>query len=354
MDIQARRMWRVSRMPNKEGCERLSVIFPEVFRPGQAGFANVANCIAERIGTDLNRNYDEHWATAGSTGLPGADTYHGLSPADNIETQNIQRFAAELASENELLQVTDVHCCVGMWLIPWGWSRLEAGYYPEKTYNKPPDYDRMIGAAKASVEAIQAVNHKPLYRYGSVTTTIYPAAGSSLDYFYDKLGVVFASAPELYQPEEFSDNPILWFQPRQTHITPAIREAYAGMLAGVQYALSHRGRSRASTPFASPGYSKEWMCKEILEHDLLDSTCNAMSLFTDNITEQPERQRGHLDLNDDHFEPMVRTRYMPAACGTYMDKNGRLVEFAPGVPLRNYCAPESTHDATLATDQFLV
>lgn len=55
-------------------------------------------CSANRIGTDLNRNFPFHWNTApgGSSGNPCDETYRGPVPTSEPETQNLFRLVAGL------------------------------------------------------------------------------------------------------------------------------------------------------------------------------------------------------------------------------------------------------------------
>jgi carboxypeptidase T len=56
------------------------------------------SCSANRIGTDLNRNFPFHWNTApgGSSGNPCDETYRGPEPTSEPETQNLFRLVAGL------------------------------------------------------------------------------------------------------------------------------------------------------------------------------------------------------------------------------------------------------------------
>jgi carboxypeptidase T len=60
------------------------------------------SCSANRVGTDLNRNFTFHWNTAagGSSPDPCNDTYRGPTAASEAETQNIIRYVAGTLGSN--------------------------------------------------------------------------------------------------------------------------------------------------------------------------------------------------------------------------------------------------------------
>jgi len=181
--METDRMWRKSRKPNSG-----------------------SSC----WGTDLNRNYAYRWGTGGSSRDPCSETYMGTAPWDNVETNNLQRYA----TGNNLVVQTDVHAYGQMWMHPWGWSTA-----------LPSDDAQMSGAGKATVAAIRAVNGLN-FAEGTIANVIYIASGSSCDYFYGQTNVIYAYAPEVRGNS---------FQPPATNIVPSNNELWAGMMAQVKY-----------------------------------------------------------------------------------------------------------------------
>jgi len=165
-------------------------------------------------GTDLNRNYAYRWNSGGSSNNPCSETYLGTAPWDNAETRNLQTYALN----NNIVIQTDVHAYGQMWMHPWGWTTALSS-----------DDAAMSGAGKATVAAIQGVNGLR-FAEGSIANVIYIASGSSCDYFYGQTKVIYAYAPEVRGSS---------FQPPASNIGPSNNELWAGMLAQVNYAITH-------------------------------------------------------------------------------------------------------------------
>ena len=121
------------------------------------------------IGTDPNRNWDYSWCTVGASRDPCQDTYCGPSPASAAEVAQVQAF---VGNHGNVVAFIDFHAYSQLWLTPWGWTSA-----------LPPraDYEEQQACAKAATDALTRV-HGTRYTYGPVSTTIYPASGSSLDW----------------------------------------------------------------------------------------------------------------------------------------------------------------------------
>jgi hypothetical protein len=168
------------------------------------------------IGTDLNRNYAFRWNNGGSSSNPCSDTFHGATPFDNVEVDNLKRYAEEL--NGRMIVQTDVHAFGQMWMFPWGWTR-----------DLPPDMENQQASADATRDAIRAVNGLN-FATGPISRVIYVASGSSCDWFYGEHGVKYAFAPEVRGTS---------FQPAASNIAPSNDELWAGMLAQVNYAIEN-------------------------------------------------------------------------------------------------------------------
>ncbi len=118
-----------------------------------------------RKGVDLNRNFDFHWGTAGSSSNENSDIYHGKSAASEVETQAIQDF---IKAEKPQVFI-DWHSYSKLNLFPWGDT-------------KAPTKDH---------EAFQALARKftTFNRYTPVQSIgLYPTSGTTIDYAYATVG----------------------------------------------------------------------------------------------------------------------------------------------------------------------
>jgi len=157
------------------------------------------------IGTDLNRNYGEHFGGGGSSPDPCADTYRGPAAFSSYETYYINEYLKTLGSR--FAAFVDIHAYGAMWMSPWGW-----------TYNYPADYDEMERFMIPAVDGVRSVNGRS-YAYGTSANVIYIAAGGSDDCAYGCLGVIPS-----YTVEAHGTN----FTPQPNQIAPIGSEIYEG------------------------------------------------------------------------------------------------------------------------------
>jgi murein tripeptide amidase MpaA len=166
-------------------------------------------------GTDPNRNWNDHWGTAGSSPMACSDSYEGPEAASEIEVQNVQNYLYSI--KDKLVGYVNFHSYSQMWMSPWGW-----------TDDLPPDYEVQNGLSEAAVAAIKAT-HGKTYEYGPIATTIYPASGSSADYTYDVCGVKYSYGVELRDTGEFG------FLLPPAEIVPSGEEIWAAIVAMGKY-----------------------------------------------------------------------------------------------------------------------
>jgi len=79
----------------------------------------------------------------------------------------------------------DWHAYGQLWMAPWGWSGAT-----------PPDGPAQSTAGQKAVAAIKAVNNLS-YQFGTIYNIIYPASGSSADWGYDVVKVIYSYGVEL-------------------------------------------------------------------------------------------------------------------------------------------------------------
>ena len=135
-------------------------------------------------GIDDNRNYSIGWGGAGSSGSPCDETYRGSAAFSEPETAAMRNFA--LAHTN-IVATQSYHSYSQLIMSPWGYT----GAWP-------PDADVFADLGHAMHDAVFAV-HGVAYNYGPIYTTIYPAAGGDVDWYYghDPNHPIFAFTTEL-------------------------------------------------------------------------------------------------------------------------------------------------------------
>jgi len=185
------RMWRKTRSPNaKSPC----------------------------MGTDPNRNWAFHWGEAGSSTQTCSDSYQGPSPASEIEVQTIQSY---LCGIKNLVGYINFHAYSQLWMSPWGYTSA-----------LPADYTDQNNLSAAAVAAIKSV-YGTVYEYGPISTTIYPASGSSADYTYGVCGVKYSYGVELRDTGKYG------FLLPPDQIIPSGIETFAGIVAMGEYIAAH-------------------------------------------------------------------------------------------------------------------
>jgi len=140
------------------------------------------NGCSSNTGTDPNRNWAFHWGEAGQSTDACSDSYSGKKAADQPEVSAVQDFIRE---KDNFLGYINFHSYSQLWMSPWGYTSAKA-----------KDFDVHNAAGKAAVEALRAV-HGTQFEYGPISTTIYPASGSSADYTYGVANVLFSYGVEL-------------------------------------------------------------------------------------------------------------------------------------------------------------
>lgn len=166
-------------------------------------------------GVDPNRNWNFHWGEAGASPMTCSDSYQGPSPASEIEVQNVQNYL--YAHKSSIVGYINFHSYSQEWMSNWGY-----------TADLPPDYETQNALSAAAVAAIKAT-HGTVYTYGPISTTVYPASGSSADYTYGVCGIKYSYGVELRDTGEFG------FLLPPAQIIPSGEETWAAIIAMAQY-----------------------------------------------------------------------------------------------------------------------
>ena len=139
------------------------------------------------IGTDLNRNYDYHWACcAGSSSSPSSDTYHGPRAFSAPETQVIRDFIdlRVVGGRQQITAAITFHSAGAQVLWPYGYTNTDV----------PADMTRDDQAALAALgRAMASKNgYTPMQ-----SSSLYITDGDEIDWAYGKHRI-FMYTIELY------------------------------------------------------------------------------------------------------------------------------------------------------------
>ena len=179
------------------------------------------------FGVDINRNWGEGWGGQGSSGQTSSDTYRGPSAFSEPETQVMRDFFINHPNVRAQL---DIHSFSQLILWPFAY-----------TATLPADQNVYQDVGFGMQSDIFGV-HGLTYTAGPVFTTIYPAAGGSIDWTYAQRGVLSFS---------FEMRPatggLAGFDPPATEIIPNNEELMPAVLR-----LSNSDWVRASVRFSYP------------------------------------------------------------------------------------------------------
>ncbi|XP_059475747.1 carboxypeptidase B-like [Neocloeon triangulifer] len=133
------------------------------------------------VGTDPNRNFDQHWGEAGIPS-PCDETFPGGAPFSESETKAISDFI--LATPSITFYVA-IHSYGQYILYPYGHTGL-----------LPPTVDELDRVAQEANNAITSVNGNS-YDIGTTAGLLYLAFGVSNDWAYDQANIPYAYTIEL-------------------------------------------------------------------------------------------------------------------------------------------------------------
>ena len=163
-------------------------------------------------GVDQNRNFPVGWGGQGSSSDPSNDTYRGPSAASEPETQGLLNYCSSLKS---LIGFIDYHSYSELLMWPYGY-----------TSQLCKDNSAFNALGTVMQTAIYNVN-KVKYTTGPVYTTIYPAAGVTVDTMYTNYNT-WAYTIELRDTGQYG------FDLPTNQILPTQQENWAGYVQLVQ------------------------------------------------------------------------------------------------------------------------
>jgi len=143
------------------------------------------------IGTDPNRNWDDHWCEQGASTQPCSDSYCGSKAFSEVEVRSVANYVMGLTTKQPVLEFIDYHSYGQLYMAPYGWSPAP-----------PPNATEQATLGQGSCKVIESVNGM-VYEYGRIYEIIYPASGSSADWGYTEAGIVFSYGIELRDTGEY-------------------------------------------------------------------------------------------------------------------------------------------------------
>lgn len=133
------------------------------------------------FGVDLNRNWNYKWNTIGEDSDPCGINYPGPYPFSEKESRQILNFL-----KTQQIQVyLSLHSAAQLILFPYAASN-----------ERPHNFDDLNAIGRSAATAISN-RYGTYYSYGNARDTIYPAAGTSIDYVYSQLRIPIVFVFEL-------------------------------------------------------------------------------------------------------------------------------------------------------------
>jgi hypothetical protein len=130
-------------------------------------------------GVDLNRNYEDNWGGAGSSGVPSSQTYRGPSVFSEPETTALAQYYQDLGGR--VIAAVDVHSYGNLILRPFTHSSAD-----------PDNFDLLKACGDGVRDRIAEVNPNRGFTSGSWFDDLYVSGGVSQDWFYsNKLNTVY-------------------------------------------------------------------------------------------------------------------------------------------------------------------
>lgn len=140
------------------------------------------------VGADLNRNFDIHWNSIGSSSNPCAYDFAGSYVNSEIESSLITKFLNDNTQKFKIKTFLSLHSYSQLLMFPYG-------YGPERI----PNYNDLTMISKKAIAAIEKRSGR-IYKAGSIYETIYPSSGGSKDWAYSIAQIPITFTFELRGP----------------------------------------------------------------------------------------------------------------------------------------------------------
>lgn len=173
------------------------------------------------FGADPNRNWDSHWGGIGTSSNECSDTYHGKSAFSEIEVKQVSDKLKLIAASVGLKSYWNIHAYSQLVLYPWSYTTKQA-----------KDWREIRRIAQVFADGIHEVNGK-YFKPGQPSRILYSVSGGSMDWTYEKLGVMYSYAPEMRpRPGEFMNGfllPARYIRPSEVEFVNGILKAILEM-----------------------------------------------------------------------------------------------------------------------------
>jgi len=177
------------------------------------------NSGSDCIGTDPNRNWDNHWCQVGADQDPCSESYCGATAFSEKAVKAVSDF---LLTVPNLQGFIDFHSFSQLWMRPYGW-----------TDQGTPDAATQQELGQQCVQAILNT-HQMTYKEGVIYEIVYPASGSSADWVYDSTHAKWSYGVELRDTGQYG-----MLLPAD-QIVPTGEEIWAAAQTMGDYILSHQ------------------------------------------------------------------------------------------------------------------
>ncbi len=157
------------------------------------------------FGVDPNRNFGYNWGLAGSSGDPAKETYRGVAPFSEPETQAIRDFVAT----HEFYASISYHSYSQLVLYPWGYTK-DAALHKEQL-------SKMAEDMANAIREVHGMNYT-----ARQASNLYRASGDSDDWFYGTYNIA-AFTVEL-RPKNWCDLGGKPFELPEDQIIPTCEE----------------------------------------------------------------------------------------------------------------------------------
>ena len=181
-------------------------------RPGLSQTLN-----KECIGVDLNRNYDINFGGLGSSNNPCSALYQGPSPFSEPETVAIGRLIWSLKHQIKLF--LSLHSFNELWACPNAYTTSPSIHIKEHMH--------VLTAVQEAVFNTHGVR----YDIGPLSTSLYVGSGFSLDWVYQKVGVIHSYLAELRDKGRYG------FLLPVEQIIPTASETWEGLKVAMEKVL---------------------------------------------------------------------------------------------------------------------
>jgi len=165
-------------------------------------------------GVDLNRNYDINFGGTGSSDNPCSALYQGPDPFSEPETVAVAKLIWSLKHNIKLF--LSLHSFNELWACPYAYTTSSSHHLPE--------HMNVLTAVQEAVYQTNGVR----YEIGPLSTSLYVGSGFSLDWVYQKVGIIHSYLAEL------RDRGTYGFLLPVDQIIPTASETWQGLKAAMK------------------------------------------------------------------------------------------------------------------------